>query len=388
MKLRHSFTSIVILFIGILIGIVTNSILFTTVFPQRISTNPATTSFNSTPNVLDNMAYPSASDLVSDIYDEVNPSVVHIISRTETYSRFYGVSAQEGTGTGFVYDDAGHIVTNFHVIDGATEIDIILDGGEAVPAQVVGYDRYYDLAVLQIPTDILAAKPLTLVDTANLRVGQPVMAIGNPFGLERTLTTGIISALGRQLETEQGALIGEAIQTDAAINPGNSGGPLLDVDGNVIGVNTAINSPSGGSVGIGFAVPASVVARVIPELINNGRYVHPYLAVQVIELGTEVAPPENGPTRGLLAVDVLRGSRTARADIRTAEVRLSRGRYIFTGGDIITAVGEQPVYSKDDLLLAIDSGYRPGDEITLTVQRLVDHQWQEYAVPVRLDERQ
>ncbi len=325
--------------------------------------------------------------VIGDLYDRVSPSVVHIISRRETISPFYGITAREGTGTGFVYDDTGHIVTNFHVIDQASEVDVILANGEAVPAELVGFDQYYDLAVLRIPPDLMTAEPLTPGDSENLRVGQSVIAIGNPFGLERTLTTGVISALGRRLETEQGALIGEAIQTDAAINPGNSGGPLLNIQGQVIGVNTAINSPTGGSVGIGFAVPSSVLARVVPELIQNGRYDHPLLAAQVIELGTEVTAPDNGPTHGLLVIDVVRGSGAAASNLRTAEVSVRRGRYVFTGGDIITEVAGEPVRSRDDLLIAIDNNYRPGDEVVLTVWRIDNGTWQQAQISVRVDRR-
>jgi S1-C subfamily serine protease len=326
--------------------------------------------------------------VIGDLYERVSASVVHIISRSDVISPFYGITAREGTGTGFVFDDAGHIVTNFHVIQGATEVDIIMVDGEAQPAQLVGYDRYYDLAVLSVPSDLLNAEPLTVGDSETLRVGQTVIAIGNPFGLERTLTTGVISALGRRLETEQGALIGEAIQTDAAINPGNSGGPLLNLQGHVIGVNTAINTPSGGSVGIGFAVPASVLERVVPELIANGRYEHPLLAVEVVELGTEVSAPAAGPTHGLLVVDIGLGSGADASDLRTANVHIRRGRYVFSGGDIITAVDGIPVRGRDDLLITIDSNYRPGDEVALTVQRQEnDGSWQEHTIQVRLDRR-
>ena len=171
-----------------------------------------------------------SDNLISDLYDAVNPSVVHIISRSQTMNYFNGVTAREGTGTGFVFDNDGHIVTNYHVIEGANEVDIILADGQAIPAEIVGSDRYYDLAVLKISPRVLAAPPLVVGDSETLRVGQTVIAIDNPFGLESTLTTGVISALGRQLETEQGALIGGAIQTDAAINPGNSGGPLLNTE--------------------------------------------------------------------------------------------------------------------------------------------------------------
>lgn len=326
--------------------------------------------------------------IIGDLYDQISPSVVHVISRKQTVSPFYGVTAREGTGTGFVYDNDGHIVTNFHVIDQATGIDIILADGQAVPADVVGYDQYYDLAVLQVPTDVIGAQPLALGASWDLRVGQTVIAIGNPFGLERTLTTGVISALNRRLETDQGALIGEAIQTDAAINPGNSGGPLLDIEGNVIGVNTAINSPSGGSVGIGFAVPSSVLARVVPKLISDGHFDHPYLAAQMIELGTEVSAPDGGPIQGLLVVDVYKGSGAASSDLEVANVQVQRGRYVFSGGDIITAVDGEQVAQRDDLMLAIDSRYRPGDEVVLTVQRQDDNgNWSEHQVTVQLDIR-
>jgi S1-C subfamily serine protease len=191
-------------------------------------------------------------------------------SRQETINQFYGITTREGTGTGFVFDDAGYIVTNYHVIEGATEIDIILADGEAVPAQLAGYDRYYDLAVLRIPPESLNVEAPALDDTDHCASVSPLLLLANPFGLERTLTTGVISALGRRLETEQGALVREAIQTDVAINPGNSGGPLLNIQGQVIGINTAINTPSGGSIGIVFAVPASVLARVVPDLIMYG----------------------------------------------------------------------------------------------------------------------
>jgi S1-C subfamily serine protease len=330
----------------------------------------------------------SMDAVISNLYEQVSTSVVHVISRRQLFSPFYGVTAREGTGTGFVFDENGHIVTNFHVIDNATEVDVVLANGEAAPARLVGYDQYYDLAILRIEPDQLNAAPLSLGDSTTLRVGQTVVAIGNPFGLERTLTTGVISALGRRLETEQGALIGEAIQTDAAINPGNSGGPLLNIHGQVIGVNTAINSPSGGSVGIGFAVPSSVLMRVVPELIENGRYDHPLLAVQVVELGTEINALESGPAHGLLVIEVGFGSSAAASDLRTATVSVRRGRYIFSGGDIITAVNGEQVRSRDDLWIAIDSKYRPGDEVVLTVMRMEnDGVWREHSIPVRLDRR-
>jgi S1-C subfamily serine protease len=303
------------------------------------------------------------------LYERVSPSVVHIISRIQTRSLFYGITSSEGTGSGFIFDQQGHIVTNLHVIEGASEVDVVLESGETVPARFIGADRYYDLAVIQIdvPADSLHA--LEIGDSSQLRVGQTVVAIGNPFGLDRTLTTGTVSALGRRIETEQGALIGQAIQTDAAINPGNSGGPLLDIRGRVVGVNTAINSPSGGSVGIGFAVPSEVVLRVVPSLITNGSYAHPDPGMDVLELGSEVNDPDGRVTSGLLIVNVEANGPASRVDIRPASIVRRGGRYFVTSGDIITHIDGQPMTSRQDFLLYIDEHYRPGDTVRLTIYR-------------------
>lgn len=303
------------------------------------------------------------------LYERINPSVVHINSRSRTVDLFYGTVPQEGTGSGFIYDDKGHIITNNHVIANATEIDVILANGERLSAAVVGVDPYYDVAVIRVDVPTGTLTPVEFTDSSTVRVGQTVIAIGNPFGLDRTMTRGLISALGRRVETEQGAVIGEAIQTDAAINPGNSGGPLLDLRGRVIGMNTAINSPSGGSVGIGFAVPSNVVRRVVPELIANGRYRHPSLGVTVAELGTEVNPAAGGPTRGLLIMQLAAGGPAEQAGLRAATVSVRRRRYVYSGGDIIVAVGGKAVTSRNDLFLVLDGNYRPGDTVELTIVR-------------------
>lgn len=310
----------------------------------------------------------SRDQVIIDLYERTSPSVVHIISRREVRNRFYGITSREGTGSGFVYDNQGHIVTNWHVIDGASEVDVLLPNGDSVPATFVGADNYYDLAVIKIDIPDGILEPLPLGDSESLRVGQSVIAIGNPFGLDRTLTTGTVSALGRRLETEQGALIGQAIQTDAAINPGNSGGPLLDTRGNVVGINTAINSPTGASVGIGFAVPSNVVKRVVPQLIAGGRYAHPSLGVDVLELGTEITPPE-GISQGLLIAQIRPNSGADLAGLQPTQITRQRGRYYFNGGDIITRVDGEPIASRSDLQLWIDENYRPGDVVTLDIIR-------------------
>lgn len=303
------------------------------------------------------------------LYDRISPSVVHIISRQQNLNPFFGTYSSEGTGSGFFIDTEGHILTNNHVVADASEIDVILANGDSVSADLVGVDRENDLAVLKIDISGESAVPLEYGDSSEIKVGQTVVAIGNPFGLDRTLTTGIVSALGRRLQTSQGALVGQAIQTDAAINPGNSGGPLLDMRGRVIGINTAINSPTGGSVGIGFAVPVDVIKRVVPELIANGKYPHPDMGVQVAELGTEVTPGSNSVSRGLLIVDVAANGPASQAGLQAAQVSARRGRYVFSGGDIIVAINGQPMFSRDDMLIYLEDHFRPGDTITVSVVR-------------------
>lgn len=308
--------------------------------------------------------------VVSYIYESAGPSVVHITSRTEVWDFWRGAVPQEGTGSGFVYDTQGHIVTNNHVVEGASEIEVVLADGTVLPAEVVGTDAYYDLAVLHVDPAQLPAPPLPLGNAETLRVGQRVLAIGNPFGLDRTLTTGVISALDRTIESESGSLVGNAIQTDAAINPGNSGGPLLNSRGEVIGVNTAITSPSGGSVGIGFAVPISAVQRVVPDLIAYGRYRHPSLGVQVRELGYEVRPATEGPQHGLLIVALDANGPAGRAGLQAAETRQQGFRTYFVGGEIILAINGEAALTRDDLTLYLEKHTLPGDTVTLTVSNL------------------
>src|SRR5689334_17443383 len=261
-----------------------------------------------TPTALPDSVYAeldARDQVMINLYDRINPSVVHISSSQNVPNFFYGTTPEEGTGSGFIYDDQGHIVTNNHVVSGADSLDVLLSNGLNLSATVVGTDPYYDLAVVKIDLPAGIAAPLELGDSDPLKVGQTVIAIGNPFGLDRTLTTGVISALGRRIETDAGTAIGQAIQTDAAINPGNSGGPLLDMHGRVVGINTSINSPSGGSVGIGFAVPANIITQVVPSLIQNGHYAHPSLGVQVAELGTQVSVPSgDNVQQGLLIVQL------------------------------------------------------------------------------------
>ena len=265
-----------------------------------------------------------------------------------------------GSGSGFFWGDEGHIVTNAHVIQRAVRADIHMADGRVLPARLVGAAPQYDLAVLQVDLDGTAAEPLENGNSGDLRVGQSVLAIGNPFGLDWTLTTGIVSALEREIPIGNGVIEG-LIQTDAAINPGNSGGPLLDSSGRLIGVNTAIFSPSGASSGIGFAVPVDLVKRVVPQLIANGVYRPPVLGIRFDPRINQLAR-QNG-IEGVVILSVEPDGPAEAAGLRAAQ----RGR---NGGllpaDVIQQVNTRRIVSGDDLSAALDD-YEAGDEVTLLV---------------------
>lgn len=264
-----------------------------------------------------------------------------------------------GTGTGFVWDDQGHVVTNFHVVEGANQIEVTLSDGTTWPATPVGVYPDKDVAVLRIAPDHLPP-PVALGTSADLQVGQSVYAIGNPFGLDHTLTAGIVSALGREIKTGNGRIIDSVIQTDAAINPGNSGGPLLDSAGRVIGINTAIVSESGGSAGIGFAVPIDTISRVVRQLIATGHVERPILGVQL-------APEHIALQAGVDGVVILTVSQGSGAEAAGLRGCTRSGQRIFLG-DAIVAVEGKPVRRVDDLLNALER-YQPGQKVALTVLR-------------------
>lgn len=308
------------------------------------------------------------------VYALAGPAVVHISSISYAYDFFFNPVPQEGTGSGFIYDTEGHIVTNYHVVENAQELSVTLADGRSFQATVVGADPTNDLAVLRIEADNLP-QPIPLGDSDSLRVGQFVVAIGNPFGQVGTLTVGVISALGRIIESPDGRFIGEAIQTDAAINPGNSGGPLLDLRGRLIGINAQIISPSQASAGIGFAVPVNTVRRVVPQLIAHGRYPHPWLGVEYLPLTREWSRALrqggiNVPDTGLLVLQVVAGSPADRAGIRggTQMVRLG-GYRIPVGGDVIVALNGKPISSSKEFIAYLETQTQVGDTITVTLVR-------------------
>lgn len=318
-------------------------------------------------------AAPQVTDLeasIEGVYLRAGNGVVNITSRSFDYDFFLRPVPREGSGSGFLYDPQGHIVTNYHVIQDAEEVVVTLADGQTFAAEVVGVDPSNDLAVLAVdavPADV-PVLPIGASDT--LRVGQFVVAIGNPFGLEQTLTVGVVSSLGRVIQSPNQRFIGEVIQTDAPINPGNSGGPLLNLNGEVIGVNSAILSPSGASAGIGFAIPASTVQRVVPALIANGRYPHPALGAQVFELTAQwtrllrSAGMQVPVERGLLVVEA-RGSELRGG---SRQVRI-RNALIPVGGDIITAIDGVPMETRRDLIVYLETQTAVGQQVNVTIIR-------------------
>ena len=297
------------------------------------------------------------------VFKAASPTVVNITAlglERDFFSRNVQ-QVPQGTGTGFVWDAQGHIVTNFHVIQEASGARVTLADQTSYKAELVGAFPDRDLAVLKIAVPAGKLKPLPVGTSRDLQVGQQVYAIGNPFGLDQTLTTGIVSALNREIESVTRRLIRGAIQTDAAINPGNSGGPLLDSAGRLIGVNTAIFSPSGASAGIGFAIPVDEVNRIVPRLIRDGRMVRP--AIGVTSGGPEINRALGLP-KGVALVRIQRNGPAAKAGLRA----FARGDGGIVQGDVITAINDEPVETGDDMLNALEK-LNPGDTATLTLWR-------------------
>jgi len=311
------------------------------------------------------------------LYKAASPSVVNITSVAYVFNHMLGQLTEEGVGTGFVYDTQGHIVTNYHVIEGADELIVTLSTGEKLTAEVIGVDETNDLAVLSIDAGQNLPTPLPLADSDLVEVGETVLAIGNPYGLEWTLTTGVVSALGRVIQSSQeGEYIAEAIQTDAAINPGNSGGPLVNMEGQVIGITSQIISASGSSSGLGFAVSSNTVQRIVPEIIANGRYLHPWLGLEMVDLTDySIAILEEAgmfvPVEsGVLVVGVEWGSPTEDADIRAGERGMRFGPYVIpVGGDILTAINDVPIESQQDLMVYLETQTNIGDTVMLSIIR-------------------
>lgn len=348
------------------------------------------------------------NDAVIRVYRDAGPSVVSVISTVVTRDFFNRAAPQPiGTGSGFVIDEQGNIVTNNHVVEDADRLEVTLSNGRTVPARLVGRDPRSDLAVVRVdvPKDQLTVARLG--SSAQLQIGEQAIAIGNPFGLDRTVTAGIVSGRRAVVDeptssgspsqggqparpTEQGLLI-EAIQTDASINPGNSGGPLFNARGEVVGINTLILSPGaqggqGGNIGIGFAIPIDYAKRIVPELIAKGKYAHPFLGVSTEAITDTIAQDLKLPVKeGLLVAQVDPNTPAARAGLRGGgRSQDARSRRVSAGGDIITAIDGQPLRRPEELLVYLETKKSPGDTVTLSINR--DGQPRDLAV--QLAERQ
>jgi len=305
------------------------------------------------------------------IYEKVADGVVNVTSTAVQMDFFFNVFPTQGSGSGSVIDTKGHILTNHHVVANAQKLEVTLADGSKWPAKLIGSDPDNDLAVIKIDALKEKLKVIPMGDSKKLRIGQKVLAIGNPFGLERTLTTGIISSLGRTIRSEVGTLMEDIIQTDAAINPGNSGGPLLNSEGEIIGINSAIISPSGGSVGIGFAIPVNTAKRVVPELIAKGYVSYPYIGATIQTLIPEIAKflKLNKVERGAMIAEVVRGGPADKAGLKGGDQRVQVGNTIvIVGGDIVVKADQHEVKTNDELIRYIREK-KPGDAILLKVFR-------------------
>ena len=304
------------------------------------------------------------------IYKQAAPAIANIVTRAVQYDFFYNAVPVEGAGSGFVIDTEGHILTNYHVVEGAQTIEVTLGDQSRFKARYIGADTRNDIALIQINPGTHKLTPLPLGDSRNLLVGQRVLAIGNPFGFQSTLTTGVVSSLGRTVQTGENTFIDEAIQTDASINRGNSGGPLLNTRGEVIGINSAIYSPTGTTAGIGFAIPINTARRVANDLITQGRVRRATLGVEGRAIWPDLADALNIPVQhGILIERVTSGGPAARAGIRGGNKTILTGLQQLTiGGDVLVAIDGKEVTSPTDLNLILNRD-SPGDTATLTIIR-------------------
>jgi len=299
-----------------------------------------------------------------EIFEKAEPGVVRVnVQRTEENGG--------GVGSGFVFDKKGHIITNAHVVKDAKKVVITFLDGRSYNAEIIGIDEYTDIAVVKVNTDLSSLEPVSLGDSSSLKVGEPIAAIGNPFGLSGSMTSGIVSQLGRLLPTDNQYSIPDVIQTDAAINPGNSGGPLLNMMGGVIGINTAIQSGTGGFSGVGFAIPSQTVAKIVPTLIEEGEYKHPWIGISGRDIDPDMAKVmELKDAVGFLVITVIEDSPASKAGLIGSEKTISvEGVDYVVGGDIILAVDGIDVRKIDDILIHLQRAKAIGDEMVLEVLR-------------------
>lgn len=357
------------IFVGGAIGAVMVAVLFTALFlsPPESVKSEIIVSNGHLPNTIGEITPISSKKLsLVEIFEKSEPGVVRVnVQRSEI------VEGINGVGSGFVFDKKGHIITNAHVVDGTNKVVVTFLDGRSYNAKVIGVDEFTDIAVIKVNADLSLLRPLLIGDSSNLKVGETIAAIGNPFGLSGSMTSGIVSQLSRLLPLGAGYSIPDIIQTDAATNPGNSGGPLLNMRGEVVGINTAIQSTTGEFTGVGFAVPSKTIAKIVPSLIENGEYKHPWIGISGRDINPDVAEVLNlKDAVGFLVVTVVEDSPAAKAGLIGSEKTTTvDGIEYAIGGDIILSVDGIEVRQIDDILIHLQRAKSIGDEMTLEVLR-------------------
>jgi S1-C subfamily serine protease len=338
--------------------------------PTNVEALPAGSSGGGAANAAHDGSLTEEEALNVRIYRQAAPAVANILTKATEYDFFMDPVPVEGAGSGFVIDPRGYILTNFHVVQEAQSIEVVLGDQTRYPAKFIGADQRNDVALVKIDPKNKKLVALPLGDSAGLQVGQKVLAIGNPFGFQSTLTSGVVSALGRTVQTSQTTFIDEAIQTDASINRGNSGGPLINTHGEVIGINSAIYTPSGTAAGIGFAIPINTAKGIAHDLITDGRVHRAFLGVETLGIGGNLADALDLPVQeGLLVETVTRGGPAAAAGIKGGDRTVLAGmRKFYIGGDVIVAIDGQKVASQLDVSLILNHK-RPGDTVRVAVYR-------------------
>lgn len=358
---------------GVIVGAISGAAIVAIIFAVILAVPPTAVKADV---ISDNKSIPSATGAtltdyskkisLIEIFEKSEPGVVRInVQRAEQSN---GTS---GVGSGFVFDKQGHIITNSHVVKNVKKVVVTFLDGRSYNAEIVGFDEYTDIGVIKVNADLSLLQPLRLGDSANLKVGEPIAAIGNPFGLSGSMTSGIVSQLGRLLPSGAGYSIPDVIQTDAAINPGNSGGPLLNMRGEIVGINTAIQSTTGEFTGVGFAVPSQTLAKIVPKLIEDGKYQHPWIGIAGRDIDPDLAKVLNlNDAVGFLVITVVDDSPAAKAGIHGSNETIEvDGIKYSIGGDIILSVDGNQVRKIDDILIHLQRAKSVGDEMVLEVLR-------------------
>jgi len=357
------------IFVGATVGSISVFIIFSALFIIPTESDETTLEIQNQIDEINELILTNSESKIlslTDIFEKAEPGVVRVnTQRNQTINDVGGV------GSGFVFDKRGHIITNAHVINDSTKTIVTFLDGRSYNAEIIGIDEYTDIGVIKVNADLKLLQPLSLGDSSNLKVGEPITAIGNPFGLSGSMTSGIISQMGRLLPSGSGYSIPDVIQTDAAINPGNSGGPLLNMRGDIVGINTAIQSTTGEFTGVGFAIPSQTVAKIVPTLISEGEYNHPWIGISGRDIDPDMAKVLGlEEALGFLIITVVEDSPAWDAGLigsdKTIEVE---GREYSIGGDIITAVDGIDVRKIDDILIHLQRVKTVGDEMDLEILR-------------------